>query len=77
MKAFYRKITKLDDDIRRRFKDSLLTISKRKIQNIAQKYFTIDDNKKGTAVISSKQGLEKANRQLADKNKPMLNLFKI
>ncbi len=77
MKAFYRKITKLDDDIRRKFKDSLLTINKRKIQDIAQKYFTVDDSKKGTAVISGRQELEQANAQLAAENRPVLNLFKI
>ncbi|MBU8848252.1 MAG: insulinase family protein [Desulfobacterales bacterium] len=74
MKAFYRDITKLDDDIRRQFKDSLLRLDKKRIQDIAGKYFTIDETQKGTAVISSRTNLEKANKQLSEKP---LTLFKI
>ncbi|MCK5695057.1 MAG: insulinase family protein [Desulfobacula sp.] len=76
MKAFYRDITKLDDDIRRQFKDSLLRLDKKRIQSIAKKYFTIDEAQKGTAVISSKTKLEEANTQL-NAEKKQLNLFKI
>lgn len=76
MKAFYRDITKLDDDIRRQFKDSLLKLDKKRIQDIAESYFTIDESLKGTAVISSKASLEQANIQLALEEK-QLNLFKI
>jgi len=76
MKAFYRDITKLDDTIRRQFKDSLLQLDKKRIQTIAQKYFTIDESLKGTAVISSKESLEQANLQLEAQGK-QLNLFKI
>ena len=76
MKAFYRDITKLDDTIRRQFKDSLLQLDKKRIQTIAQKYFTIDESLKGTAVISSKESLEQANLQFEAQGK-QLNLFKI
>ncbi|MBU2629927.1 MAG: insulinase family protein, partial [Proteobacteria bacterium] len=76
MKAFYRDITKLDDDIRQKFKDSLLQLDKKRIQDIAQTYFTIDEALKGTAVISSKANLDEANLKLADQGK-QLNLFKI
>ncbi|MCD4719669.1 MAG: insulinase family protein [Desulfobacula sp.] len=76
MKAFYRDITKLDDDIRQHFKDSLLRLDKKRIQTIAKKYFTIKDAQKGTAVISSKTKLEEANKQL-NAEKKQLNLFKI
>lgn len=76
MKAFYRKITKLDDDIRQNFKDSLLKLDKKRIKDIAEKYFTIDDSQKGIAVISSKASLEEANKKLMTKAKP-LTLFKI
>ncbi len=80
MKAFYRKITKLDDDMRQQFKDSLLKLDKKKIQDIAKKYFSKDkigrEDQKGIAVISSKANLEKANNQLLPKQKP-LTLFKI
>ena len=76
MKAFYRNITKLDDDIRQQFKDSLLKLDKNKIQTVAEKYFTIDETKKGVCVISSKENLEKANKQLEKENRS-LKLFKI
>ncbi len=76
MKAFYRDITRLDDSIRRRFKDVLLGLDKKRVQAIAQTYFSIDDNQKGTAVIASQKSLEQANAQLATGGKP-LNLFKI
>nr|WP_300457602.1 insulinase family protein [Desulfobacula sp.] len=76
MKAFYRDIIRLDDDIRRQFKDALLQLDKKRIQDIAQTYFSIDDGLKGTAVISSKTSLEKANRDFAAEDR-QLNLFKI
>ncbi|MCF6249595.1 MAG: peptidase M16, partial [Desulfobacula sp.] len=73
MKAFYRNITKLNDDIRQNFKDALLRLDKKQIQRIAATYFKVDDSKKGTAVISNKANLEQANR---DMERP-LTLFKI
>ncbi|MBU2431489.1 MAG: insulinase family protein, partial [Proteobacteria bacterium] len=76
MKAFYRDITKLSHDIRRKFKDNLLKLDKKQIQTIARTYFSVDDSQKGTAVISSKTGLDEANKQLAKEGK-QLNLFKI
>lgn len=76
MKAFYRDITKLDNEIRRQFKDSLLRLDKKRVQKIAKKYFSMDASLKGTAVISSKASLEEANRQMAEQGK-QLNLFKI
>ncbi|NOX35382.1 MAG: peptidase M16 [Deltaproteobacteria bacterium] len=76
MKAFYRNIIKLNDDIRRQFKDSLLRLDKKRIKTIAKKYFTIDESLKGTAVISNKANLEKANIQL-EAEKKQLKLFKI
>ena len=76
MKAFYRDITKFDDNIRRQFKDSLLQLNKKRIQNIAKKYFAIDETQKGTVVISNKANLEEANIQLMAEEK-QLNLYKI
>ncbi len=76
MKAFYRDITKLNDDIRQQFKDALLRLDKKRVRSIAKKYFAIDEAQKGTAVISSKTNLEQANIQLAAEGK-QLNLFKI
>jgi hypothetical protein len=76
MKAFYRDITRLDDTIRRRFKDELLGLDKKRVQAIAETYFSIDDSQKGTAVIASQKSLEQANAQLEADGK-QLNLFKI
>ncbi len=76
MKAFYRDITKLDDTIRRKFKDALLKLDKKRIKDIAGTYFTCDEALKGTAVISGKANLEEANAKLAGTQKP-LTLFKI
>ncbi|OGR11965.1 MAG: peptidase M16 [Desulfobacula sp. GWF2_41_7] len=76
MKAFYRDITKLDDTIRRKFKDALLKLDKKQIKDIAQTYFTCDGTLKGTSVISGKANLEEANTKLAVTQKP-LTLFKI
>ena len=73
MKAFYRGITKLDDTIRQNFKDALLKLNKQQIIDIAGRYFSVDDDQKGTAVISSQTALEQANTKM---NRP-LNLFKI
>lgn len=74
MKAFYRDITKLDDTIRKKFKDALLQLNKKRIKDIAGTYFTCDESLKGTAVISSKTNLEQANAGLSGKP---LSLFKI
>jgi presequence protease len=76
MKAFYRDITKLDNNIRQQFKDSLLQLDKKRIKLIAQKYFTIDETQKGVSVISNKTNLEEANLQLKKQGR-QLNLFKI
>lgn len=76
MKAFYRDIAKLDDDIRQQFKDSLLKLDKKRIQHIAQKYFSLDEDQKGTAVISNRTDLETTNQQLSDQGR-QLSLFQI
>ncbi len=77
MKAFYRDITRLSDEIRKHFKDELLRLDKNKIQQIAQNYFNIDDKEKGICVISSKERLEDANQALEKDNRPPLTLNKI
>jgi len=77
MKAFYRDITKLSDEIRQNFKDCLLRLDKKRIQEIAGRYFNIDDDQKGISVISSKTLLETANKELEADNKPPLRLVKI
>ncbi|MCP4022830.1 MAG: peptidase M16 [Desulfobacteraceae bacterium] len=77
MKAFYRDITQLSDEIRQQYKDSLLRLDKKRIKQIAQKYFTIDEAEKGTAVISGKTKLEQANEKLESMGRQLLTLFKI
>ncbi|MEH0020922.1 MAG: insulinase family protein [Desulfobacter sp.] len=77
MKAFYREITKLSDDIRRQFKDALLRLDKKQIQQIAGTYFKRDEAGKGISVISGKPMLEQANRELEADGKPPLALHKI
>ncbi len=77
MKAFYRDITQLTNEIRQHFKDSLLQLNKKRIQEIAQTYFTIEEDQKGISVISSKTLLEKANQALETDNRPPLKLVKI
>ncbi len=77
MKAFYRRITKLSDDIRRGFKDALLRLDKKGVQEIAARYFTRDESAKGISVISSKAMLEEANQALEKENRSPLVLNKI
>ncbi len=76
MKAFYRDITRLSNEIRQKFKDALLRLDKTRIQSIARTYFTVDDSQKGTAVISSLASLESANAERGSGNQPLV-LFKI
>ena len=69
--AFYRSIVGLSDEIRINFKQKLLATTKDKILVAADKYFDSYDNKdKGTVVISSKEMLTKANKELKKGQKP-------
>jgi len=77
MKAFYRRITKLSDEIRKGFKDALLRLDKKRVQEIAATYFSRDEADKGIAVISSKTLLEQANQALEADSRPPLELKKI
>lgn len=76
MKAFYRDITHLTDDIRNQFKDALLGLNKKRIQEISERYFKVDDSQKGTAVIASRPSLEAANEKRKETGRS-LTLFKI
>ncbi|MBF0203356.1 MAG: hypothetical protein HQK67_03375, partial [Desulfamplus sp.] len=64
IKAFYRQILGLTDEKRRQFKESLLALDKKSIISAAEKYFTISESQKGTAVISGREQLEAANQNL-------------
>ena len=65
-KAFYRKIVSLSDEIRSQFKTRLLTLTRRDIKQVAEKYFDIQSAKRAVAVISNEEKLKEANQQLAD-----------
>ncbi|WP_321494654.1 insulinase family protein [uncultured Desulfobacter sp.] len=77
MKAFYRRITKLSDEIRKGFKDALLDMDKQKVMETATRYFFRDDADKGISVISSKPLLDQANQALEAEGRQPLTLHKI
>jgi Zn-dependent M16 (insulinase) family peptidase len=77
MKAFYRNIARLTDDIRRQFKDQLLQLNKDRVTAIAEKYFDLKDRQAGVSVISGRTSLEQANQVLEKQEKPPLRLYKI
>ena len=77
IKAFYRRITKLSDNTRKKFKDSLLDLDKKKIRYVAEKYFLNAIDNAGTIVISNKENLDKANHEFEKKGQKPLSLFKI
>ncbi|MCF8075261.1 MAG: insulinase family protein [Desulfotignum sp.] len=77
MKAFYRDIARLTDDIRRQFKDQLLQLDRNRVKAIAQKYFDLDGRQAGVSVISSKTALEQANLSLEKAGQAPLVLNKI
>jgi len=76
LKAFYRDVAGLTDEKRQNFKTALLKIDKAKVKEAAEKYFTRSSADRGTAVISGKELLKQANRELADGHDP-LTLFSI
>jgi Zn-dependent M16 (insulinase) family peptidase len=73
-KAFYRRIVSLDDDIRLQFKTRLLSLTRRDIQQVADKYFSRVSENASVAVISNEEKLGEANQQLADQP---LSLYQI
>ena len=77
MKAFYRRITKLSDEIRKGFKDALLGMDKQKVVETATRYFFRDHADKGISVISSKSLLDQANQELEAEGRAPLILHKI
>jgi hypothetical protein len=64
-KAFYRKIISLSDEMRIRFKSELLSLTRSKVMQAAEKYFDGQDSKKAVAVISGEDKLNAANEKLA------------
>jgi Zn-dependent M16 (insulinase) family peptidase len=64
-KAFYRKIVNLSDDLRTRFKSGVLSVTREKVIDAADKYLMGKNNRCGIAVISGEDNLKSANEQLA------------
>ena len=73
-KAFFRKIVSLSDEMRKRFKENLLSITRHQVMDAAEKYFQDMDDRQAVAVISSEDRLKSANRELGDNP---LKLFRI
>ncbi len=64
-KAFYRKIISLSDEMRGRFKSELLSLTRSKVTQAAEKYFDAKDTNRAVAVISGEEKLNAANEKLA------------
>jgi Zn-dependent M16 (insulinase) family peptidase len=65
-KAFYRKIISLSDEMRLRFKSALLSLTRKKVMQAAEKYFDWKETDRAVAVISGEDKLDAANQKLAD-----------
>jgi hypothetical protein len=65
-KAYYRKIISLSDDMRYRFKSRLLTLSRSRVMQAAEKYFVENETPRAVAVISGEEKLRTANEKLID-----------
>jgi presequence protease len=73
-KAFFRKIVFLSDDMRERFKEKLLAMTRDQVINAAEKYFAGTSDRQAVAVISNENKLNAANKELAQNP---LKLFRI
>jgi Zn-dependent M16 (insulinase) family peptidase len=73
-KAFFRKIVSLSDDMRERFKERLLGMTRDKVINAAEKYFADTSDRPAVAIISNENKLKAANKELAQNP---LKLFRI
>jgi Zn-dependent M16 (insulinase) family peptidase len=66
-KAFYRKIVRLSDELRRQFKHDLLALTREDVMRVSQKYMDPLGMRKGVAVISGEEKLKAANLKLQEK----------
>jgi Zn-dependent M16 (insulinase) family peptidase len=73
-KAFYRKIISLSDEMRLRFKSALLSLTRKKVMQAAEKYFDGKETQKAVAVISGDEKLNAANEKLSERP---LKLYRI
>jgi presequence protease len=67
MRAFYRKLIGLTDDLREIFKQRLLALDKQQILTVAEKYFSPGRQRSSVAVISSETALKSANDRLKER----------
>jgi hypothetical protein len=72
-KAFFRKIVSLSDDLRARFKQRLIALTRRQVMAVAERYFGEGLQHCSVAVIGSEENLREANKRL----KEPLEIFKI
>ena len=63
-KAFYRDLIGLTDDMRRRYKEGLLTTTRSQVMAAAERHLNLEDTDLSVAVISSEEKLKAANRAL-------------
>lgn len=63
-KAFGRRLISLTDDARREYKKALLSLTRERVEAVAERYFSPDKCDQAVAVISGKEQLEAANAQL-------------
>lgn len=73
-KAFFRTIVDLTDDQRMNFKRNLLGLTRDRVVQAAERYFSADNKDQAVAVVSNADKLKMANQQLADRP---LSLFAI
>lgn len=76
LKAFYRDMLHLTDDSRRAFKSALLSVDRQKVSQVARSWFGPDSPPRGTAVISSREQLEAAGKNLTASGR-QLDIHKI
>jgi len=73
-KDFYRKLMSLSDEERNRFKAGVLSTTRGRVQEVAEKYLVADGRVQAVAVISGEAQLQAANDKLKDNP---LKLFSI
>jgi hypothetical protein len=66
-KAYYRKLISLSDELRIRFKSRLISLTRRQVAEVAEKYFAENGAQKAVAVISGEDKLKAANEKLSGK----------
>ncbi|MFH1981432.1 MAG: insulinase family protein [Pseudomonadota bacterium] len=66
-KAFYRDLVGLTDDMRRRYKEGLLSTTRSQVKAAAGRYLDLDDSALSVAVIASEEKLTAVNLAMGDR----------